>query len=541
MGTGIQGSDRLSAQLGGAIGAARRYGHLPAARIADRRILASPPSGFIAWFAALMVMLLLVPAIVNVGLPAAASRIGMPLSAAAVLTVGFWLRPKPCLVALAFYILFYDTLAIQLGEGVKQVDELALPLMLAITLLRARPADWRLRPLFEIPLAIVVGAGLASSLLGGVPMSIWPIALFLLLKGIFVFYIASKLGWTREDVRSLLVIGLVIGVLVLAFAMVELVAPGVLEGTLGLSQFRARGGLPSLTSVFTHPVLFAWFTTLIGLYAFAGFLVTRRWWLLIVSGAFSLGVLLAARRKELIGLALSLVMAFVWHARATDSAARVLRVWGPMAIGAAIVVLLFLTNLTGLFELTLERYVDVEEPTDRARAALYAASTQVASDHFPFGVGLGRYGSWMSRVEYSPVYGQYGLDAIFGLRPDRPIYVTDTFWPQILGELGVVGLFGYVAFVGGLTATLWVWSRRETDPLVKTFYLGTFLLFVQSLVDSLATPMFVSPPRAQLLFMIVGIAVALSRRVERTRGSASHVAVVRRWGFPPSSPTLPSG
>ena len=73
------------------------------------------------------------------------------------------------------------------------------------------------------------------------------------------------------------------------------------------------------------------------------------------------------------------------------------------------------------------------------RVALYAGSVAIARDEFPLGVGMGRYGSQMSREEYSPVYQRYQLHRVFGLREHRPIAVTDTFWPMVLGETGVIG------------------------------------------------------------------------------------------------------
>ena len=98
--------------------------------------------------------------------------------------------------------------------------------------------------------------------------------------------------------------------------------------------------------------------------------------------------------------------------------------------------------------------------------ALYKTSALVGRDYFPLGAGLGRYGSWLSREHYSPLYAEYGLNDVRGLAPARPAgdglrarvaapSATDTFWPAILGEMGVIGLIAYLGFMATLGWMLW--------------------------------------------------------------------------------------
>jgi hypothetical protein len=148
---------------------------------------------------------------------------------------------------------------------------------------------------------------------------------------------------------------------------------------------------------------------------------------------------------------------------------------------------------------------------DVARVALYRASVSIARDYFPLGAGLGRYGSWMSRVEYSPIYREYGLDQIHGLRPHNPVFATDTFWPQVLGEMGVFGLVGYVVFLAWILLALWRSIDRTVTPLTRALCIGALLIFVQALVESAAAPMFHSPPRIYMTFLAVGAALAFVR------------------------------
>jgi len=151
-------------------------------------------------------------------------------------------------------------------------------------------------------------------------------------------------------------------------------------------------------------------------------------------------------------------------------------------------------------------------PPDAVRLVLYRGSVEVATEHFPLGAGLGRYGSWMSRVEYSPLYDRLGFDRIWGLSREYPNFITDTFWPQILGEIGLFGLVAYLVFVAAVGFDLLRAARRfRAEPLLYVFTVGALMVFANGLVETLASSMFHSPPRIYLLFGAVGISLALLR------------------------------
>jgi len=500
----------------------------------------SADRGFLAGFLAIAAALLLLPAIPALVASESVGRLAVTGTGGLVVAVAFLWRPKPTLLAFALYILFYETIAGWLGPGVKQIDEVSIPLMFAITLVRVRPfARRRFSVVREGGLAVAVAFGVASSLVNGVPLQVWTPELLLLVKGIGVFYIASWLDFTPADIRHAAIVVLAVGSAVLLLGLIEFINPVAFQRTLGLHELvRPRGTLPSIKSLFFHPILFGWFTTFIALYAYAHFLTFRRWWMLAVALAFSLGPFLAARRRAIAALAAGLAAALLWHLQRTRSLVTVARAWVPVAIANAVLVVVFLPGLVGLYDLTVDQYLPedgivvtppgedppvVVTPTDddegprviQAREALYRGSVEIARDYFPLGGGLGRYGSWMSRVEYSPLYVEYGLSKINGLRPANPRFATDTFWPQILGELGVFGLLAYLLFLGSIGYLLWRESQRDAEPIVRAFRLGTLLIFAQALVESLASAMFHSPSRAYLVLAAAGVVASLAWRDRR--------------------------
>lgn len=84
------------------------------------------------------------------------------------------------------------------------------------------------------------------------------------------------------------------------------------------------------------------------------------------------------------------------------------------------------------------------ELDNSARNVLLKTSIQIASDYFPLGTGFATFGSYFSAKEYSPIYSLYGISDIYGIQKDSPTFITDSFWPMILGQFGYLGLIVYV-------------------------------------------------------------------------------------------------
>ena len=87
---------------------------------------------------------------------------------------------------------------------------------------------------------------------------------------------------------------------------------------------------------------------------------------------------------------------------------------------------------------------------EHVRIAMYNAAFKIASDHFPFGTGTGTFGSLLSLYNgYSKVYYDYNIYLIEPLSPERVLEgeghdLFDTYWPHIIGELGVLGTLLFI-------------------------------------------------------------------------------------------------
>jgi len=435
----------------------------------------------------------------------------------AVLALGtaYLIWPKPTLLTFALLMLLSRTLSHWIQPELSHLDELFLPFLVILAAVRTRP--WRNVAWFsavrDVALLAFLGVGIVSALLGGVPVAVWGFALLSTLKIFAFFYVVLWHEFRLVDIRQAIPMVLGFGLVVLLVAGLEALDPEAVRGALHLGDIGVkRASLPSVKSLLWLPGTFSWFATFIGLFLFAGYVVLGRWWLLVGGILFSVVTVLGARRRALTGLAVALGAGLATAIGRRGAERGLWRRWIPIGLAGAVVAILFMPSLFGLLRLTETELSD----SGTARVAMYNASVRIASDHLPFGVGLGQFGSAASKNPYSPVYAEYGLDEVPGLTADDPSFVGDAYWPRILGETGIAGLVAMIVFVAALALSSWRAARATYgDPLLTAFVLGAWMALIQTLVETFASAMFDSPPRIYLLFGAVAAALCLRRATKR--------------------------
>lgn len=132
-------------------------------------------------------------------------------------------------------------------------------------------------------------------------------------------------------------------------------------------------------------------------------------------------------------------------------------------------------------------YYYVEYRDISARAMLTEGSLRIARDYFPLGAGFGTFGSYQSGVHYSPLYLKYGLSNIHGLGRDAR-FVSDTFWPMILGQTGFLGLAAYIYML------YWLFRKVQKIRNKDIYqYLSGLFIWAYLLMESTAAAAFVHP------------------------------------------------
>lgn len=123
---------------------------------------------------------------------------------------------------------------------------------------------------------------------------------------------------------------------------------------------------------------------------------------------------------------------------------------------------------------------------ENARGALTNTALKISKDLFPFGNGFGNYGSYMSKVYYSDVYFNYSLSNIWGLSRSYPSFISDTFWPMIIGQTGFLGTICYLMI-------LYLLIRKIKKIKNRYSYMSGIVVMIYLLLESTSSSAFVSP------------------------------------------------
>lgn len=141
-----------------------------------------------------------------------------------------------------------------------------------------------------------------------------------------------------------------------------------------------------------------------------------------------------------------------------------------------------------------------------ARTMLYYASFNVFIDYIPFGSGFGTFGTEAAARYYSPLYYDYGLYKVLGLRPVdyRTSYnfFCDTFYP-ILAQFGIIGVFLYIKF--------WVKRLKDSRKIKVDIDSKLFIfLFLTMAIQNIADNTFTGPLSLPIM-MSIGFLLSKNR------------------------------
>ncbi len=423
----------------------------------------------------------------------------------------FGARPRLTLCLFAVFILFQWIIVNQtggktapVGLAVTYLDEMVILLLAAAVAGNALAARRRVPVNFLLfGLAGVIVAGVLGTLVAKTPVVIALSSALIYFKGFFLLFVFAAFSYSEAFLKKAVKLFGALTFLILLLAAVDFIDPSGFRRLIGnVVEIDYRVGLPSLQSIFIHPGLFGWYCAFVGLYAFAFWLTRRRWKYFVYTFFCLIGVAASMRLKPLGAVAAAGAAGLFFY----SARAKVAVVTAALAL-ALVFLIVFQTRIIGVVREQVEEYRNPLKP----RTVFYRTATDLAERHFPLGVGFGRFGGEIAARYYSPVYREYGFDRMHGLWPDGR-FLTDTFWPMVLGELGVFGFGFYLAACLYLVALLRKACRVVRAPYAQAFVLGTAMVFIEGLVESLAEPVFVKPPAAYFIFAAVGISWSLLRR-----------------------------
>lgn len=427
---------------------------------------------------------------------------------AAVITAAF--APRTFVLISALAMLFVRTLQHRVPiSGVEYLDEFCV--LVAVVVLPATAVVQK-RELVRVPGArwfvLFFALGIASAVVHDVPFDVLLDGVFLASKGFLFGWAVAQVEWRVPHLAKLARIGAAIAVFLLSCAAINLIAPGFWNtAVLGISGFGRRFGLPPITGPFVHPGYFGTTMVLIAVSVAAYRLLIARNKASALLLAFTVGcAILTFRRKVLAGF----IAAYAYvRSKGGFSSTAVMIFWSVPAllVGGGMIAQTISYTYTEYFA----------NPNAVARIRLYLDSINLGAEYFPFGAGFGRFGSAAARSHYSPEYYDLGYPSVWGLGPTEETgkFLTDTFWPAVLGEAGILGLLAYLSALWCVFRVMNKAFKAAYPPHVRWIALVAAAWTIELLIESIAGAVFTAAPTYGLFFGIVGIAASAITSAEK--------------------------
>lgn len=351
-------------------------------------------------------------------------------------------------------------------------------------------------------------AGVISGLISGAPINTLALGTVYAAKSFLYLFGVTQLHWTESGARTVVRSFAASGLIVAASGILNVMFPSAWSAVFSPSgSYEVRFGLPSILGPFDHPTVFAFVTSLlsVGFFAFWRLNPTSRksLWLSLISGIESI---LGMRRRLWLAL-IAAITAVIVRTRGTANIILLVVIIGPLAVFAS------WQFINEVFVSVAGEYFSEGSQLQAARTAMTAGSVDIANSGFGFGAGFGQFGSWVAALHYSPLYIERGYQRVYGLAPlewHEANYLTDTFWPAVLGESGWLGFLFYALFL--LTVFKFFYQNAKESSLrpqlrwLLTAGIGWSMLY---LVDSFASPTYTAP-LSMLYFGLLGICFALA-------------------------------
>lgn len=322
-------------------------------------------------------------------------------------------------------LLFAPILDYAFGGFFSYVDELAAILLTTWALLSGNKNKTGVHERRAIVcLTLICVLGFLGNVAYGCQSNLFAIAvdLFTCVK-IFVSYLSARIVLRGRE--SCLRAFQLIGKAFLAAALIGLALH--IAGIVQMGSGRVMFGIPCYQFVFSHPTnLVAYCVGFIALM----FVDSRpnRFWILTACV-----LLLASQRAKAIAFAF-VVMFFLFYGIAKRDDRKPSK-------------LIFLFLGFGAAFLAMDQIQLYFFDAASARALLMQDGLDIALRFFPLGSGFATFATYMSGAYYSPLYFEYGLNTVWGLWPTNPCFVSDSFWPAVIAQFGILGLIALVVLL----------------------------------------------------------------------------------------------
>lgn len=276
-------------------------------------------------------------------------------------------------------------------------------------------------------------------------------------------------------------------------AIINMLAPNFYLKFFPWGFIKARFGIISPTSIFEHPGTYGWFLILVAGFYYSKYMKSKEKKDILYVFLYAFFAILSMKAKVILSLATTILAVNIFSSKHKINFKKIF-----VSILGACVIIIFSYDF---LKETFIKYFTFQDGMS-ARSALNINSLSIMVDYFPLGVGFGKFGSHYARIFYSEYYYNYNMTNVYGMRPENPMYATDTFWPSILGETGILGISVYMICMFFIFKQL---RNKLRNTTVSILPLWAMAIFIQGLIESLGAPTFYSAPQNILIGIIIAI------------------------------------
>lgn len=319
------------------------------------------------------------------------------------------------------------------------------------------------------------------------------------IKNYFLFILVAGVWWEENDLNKIFKILKKIYIVIVTYSLIAYFLPAI----------RIFDSI-YMTSIFSHPATFATLIVPLAIYSFVEYINSGK---KLYIGVFCISIiclLLAGTSKNLVSVA---VVCCIYLSRVRKSRKYLFMMM--ILVGGIIA----LPQIISIFSEEITTNILSDTAANRPRWLLYGTSFKLASDYFPFGSGFGTFGNSVSfSGRYSDVYSLYGIAGRYGFSQDNILFLSDTYWPSVIGETGIAGVLIVVSL---LFSYLKMGSNALRNSIVVSKKLKSrgqviVLSFIALMIESLFTATFYGI-RSYFVIVLMGIFVSIVNNSNKRR------------------------
>ena len=291
--------------------------------------------------------------------------------------------------------------------------------------------------------------------------------------------------------------------IILIGGIIDFITGGLIINLLGLGALTYRNNIYRVHSIFRHPVYFGWFMALSSGWFLINIIINKHKNVLLYYLGLSLSTILlvlSGNRKSLVAFMIAFCLTYLYVLSGKISIKNKIKIGIIGFIVLSFIMAFSINYFAGILYETQSEYLQTDYSP---RFILYSVAYEIFTDNFPFGSGVGTYGSIGSLRPYSDIYYEYGLYNVPGFSESDPSFIMDALWPSIIAELGFIGIIIYCLL---LIISIKILLHCKKMGLIDIRYIAiVFFILFESIIESIVSPTFSEFVYLYFIFGSIGI------------------------------------